>query len=799
MDAQGDTTAATLRFGDFEIDRASRTLRRHGRPVPLGARAIDLLWALVAARGELVTKDELLQRAWPGLVVEEANVQVQVSALRKALGADAIATVPSLGYRLALPVTDGAGTPARHNLVAERTPFVGREAVLAEARSQLGKGVLLTLIGIGGSGKTRLARRLAELELGRFGDGVWWIDLAPLDRAEQLVPVVAQTLGCPLNGKETPLQALTRALRPKGLLLVLDNCEHLVDGVCTMLDALLDAAPGLRVLATSREALGLRGEMIVPVKPLATPPADATAEQVWSSESARLFLQSAELACPQLHFDDEAAPTVAAICRQLDGIPLALELAATQLQVVGPEQLRALLQQRLRLALGTRRQVPRQQTLHAVIRWSVDNLAEHEREILASLAVCAGGCDMEAVRAIAGAAAGDEQLVWSLARLADRALITVRHIAGAARYHLLETVREYVLEALVRGHDEAALQDRHRDHYLQLAEAVRPQLLQASTRARALARLDLERENMGRAIDWAVMTRHWVLGARLVHSLMRYWAARAWQAPALELAEAVLAVAEPDQDPAHASELMADAASLAASIGRVAHARSLAMAAARLAQRARLLDAEINALVTCTLCELLDGDPARTVPDLEGLLERTAEAGLTAQQCRLLSLLGQARTEMGDFAAAREALERARRLSQEQGNLMGVALDTINLALAAVLASDAAEARRLLRELARQQPPVDHYLLACYTLFTVGCLARLEGQWARCLRAHLAAFRHFGAGSLADNRLRRREREHDIDRARQALDPATQAAVEREAASGTLASDLAWALEGLRA
>ena len=279
---------------------------------------------------------------------------------------------------------------------------------------------------------------------------------------------------------------------------------------------------------------------------------------------------------------------------------------------------------------------------------------------------------------------------------------------------------------------------------------------------------------------------------------MRYWAARAWQAPALELAEAVLAVAEPDADPAHGSQLMSDAASLAAGIGRFAHGRSLALAAARLAQRARLLDAEVEALINGTLCELLAGDPAPTVPDLEALVERTAEADLATQQCRLLGLLGQARTEMGDFDAAREALEHARRLSHEQGNLMGVVLDTINLAVAAVLAADAAGTRRHLQEVARHQPPGDHDVLACYTLFTFGCLARLEGQWARCLQAHLAAFRHYGARGLADSRLRRRERESDIERARQQLDAAMQAAVEREAASGTLADDLAWAFEGLR-
>jgi predicted ATPase len=197
-----------------------------------------------------------------------------------------------------------------------------------------------------------------------------------------------------------------------------------------MLDALLDAASGLSALATSREALGLRGEMILPVKPLDFPPPDATPEQVWGTDAARLFLQAAELASPLLTFDDDDAPTVAAICRQLDGIPLALELAASQLQVVSPQQLLTVLGQRFGLALGGRRQLPRQQTLQAVIRWSVDNLSELERKVLSALAVCAGGCDLAATQAVVGSAVHSDSVIPSLAGLADRSLMSVQHVAA---------------------------------------------------------------------------------------------------------------------------------------------------------------------------------------------------------------------------------------------------------------------------------------------------------------------------------------------------------------------------------
>lgn len=207
------------------------------------------------------------------------------------------------------------------------------------------------------------------------------------------------------------------------------------------------------------------------------------------------------------------------------------------------------------------------------------------------------------------------------------------------------------------------------------------------------------------------------------------------------------------------------------------------------------LELEIEALVRRTFCEILDSDPAATIPDLERLLERADRAGLAVQQSHILSVLGQARAEMGDLDAARTVHDRARRLYQELGNPTGVTLESVNLAFVAVLSADAAEARRLLGSLARRQAPFDHHVHACFTLFTFGRLARLEGHWARCLRAHPAALWHFEAGGIADGRLRRREREQDIERARQALGASTQAAAEREAANSSPDSDVAWAFD----
>jgi hypothetical protein len=242
---------------------------------------------------------------------------------------------------------------------------------------------------------------------------------------------------------------------------------------------------------------------------------------------------------------------------------------------------------------------------------------------------------------------------------------------------------------------------------------------------------------------------------------------------------------------------MLDVANLAMRMGRLELTRSLATDALRQAQQAGSLEHEIDALVTRSYCALLDGDCANTLPELEVMLERSARAGLHVQQSRVLSTLAQAHMEMGHLEATRAAIEQARRAYEASGNLIGAIMETVNLAFVAVRMNDAAVARRLLTELARRQPQIEHHPYACFTLSTVGSLACLEGQWARCLRAHLAALRHFESGGVADSRLRRRERERDIERARRVLDAATQMAAERSAATGSIRDDLAWAFEDL--
>jgi predicted ATPase/DNA-binding XRE family transcriptional regulator len=433
--------------------------------------------------------------------------------------------------QLPASTADGERMPDRpatsvqpHNLPAELTSFIGRSRELAMIAAMLAEARLLTLTGPGGTGKTRLALRLAAAVLDQFPDGVWLVDLAPLaDPA-----LIAQTIATVLGVREEPGRALLATLmaylRDKQLLLMLDNCEHLIDACAQLVDTLLRAAPRLHLLATSREPLGIAGEGFFRVPPLLTPDPHQLLppDQLVQYEAVQLFVARAGAGQSAFELTAATAVPLAHICARLDGIPLAIELAAARTRMLTIEQIAARLDDRFQLLTGgSRTALPRHQTLQALIDWGFDLLAPAERTLLLRLAVFASGWTLEAAEAVCEfsiehdelSKAGDDDVLLNaqfstldlLGHLVDKSLVHVDQVGIAARYRMLETIRQYALEKLAASGEADRVLRRHAQYYLELAEWAETLPWDANWVAR-MARLEAEHDNLQAALAWSQTT-----------------------------------------------------------------------------------------------------------------------------------------------------------------------------------------------------------------------------------------------------------------------------------------------------
>lgn len=388
-----------------------------------------------------------------------------------------------------------------NNLPGLLTAFIGREAEVEEVRSLVGSSRLVTLTGAGGSGKTRLALQAAAELLDGARDGVWFADLAPLTDAELVPLAVAAALGLPDRGGQSCLASVSEALSGQDALILLDNCEHVIDAAAKFCDQVIRHCPRVRFLATSREPLGIDGERVYRVPSLSLPPKDAEAvADLAASDAVRLFAERARVHDSGFALEESVAPLVASICRRLDGIPLALELAAARLSSMSLRHLGERLDQRFRLLTGGSRNVmPRQQTLQATVDWSFSLLNPAERETLRRLSVFAGGFELEAAEAICTADTVDAfEVMDLLGSLVDKSLVVADRTPGSVRYRLLETIRQYCQQELLQAAGEAeviGVRDRHADFYLAVAEAAAPALT-GRGQGEWLRRLDLEWDNL---------------------------------------------------------------------------------------------------------------------------------------------------------------------------------------------------------------------------------------------------------------------------------------------------------------
>jgi predicted ATPase/DNA-binding winged helix-turn-helix (wHTH) protein len=511
----------SISFAPFRLLPAQRLLLEGDNPVRVGSRALDILTALVERPGELVGKDELMARVWRGTVVEEGNLKFQVSALRRALGDGRggrryIATSAGQGYRFVAPVSvaqapaaaalPAAPTRQNHNLPQQLTRLIGRADAVSRIVARLQRHRLLSIVGPGGIGKTSVALAVAEASLNTHEHGVWFVDLAPLADARLVPSAVAQVLGFDIRSDD-PVPGLVGALRDRRLVLVLDNCEHVIEAAATLAVAILRGAAGVHILATSREPLRVEGEYVQRLPPLAS---GFSSDHLGAAEAltfpaVELFVERAAERLGEFDLTDENAPIVAEICLKLDGIPLAIELAAARVETFGVRDLAAHLDDRFRLLTrGRRSGPPRHRTLRATLDWSYEVLSEPERAVLRRLGIFMGGFALDAACAVA---ADDTLLkgdvINAVAELVEKSLAVAETTETEPRLRLLETTRAYALERLAETGEWQAAARHHAEYYGDLFERAE---IEWGTRSSPqwLADYQHEIDNMRAALDWAV-------------------------------------------------------------------------------------------------------------------------------------------------------------------------------------------------------------------------------------------------------------------------------------------------------
>ena len=544
-----------------------------------------------------------------------------------------------------------------NNLPRQLSSFVGRIESLAEAGERLSATPLLTLTGPGGVGKTRLALELAARSMDSFPDGAWVIPLASLGDGS----LVAETVAATLRIKEQPgvpiLTTLGHQLEERRLLLVFDDCEHVLDDVARVIDNLLQRSSELRIMATSREALGITGESLYPVPSMDLPPEDGTVVELSESEAVRLFVTRAEAVQPGFALSDRNAGAVVQICRRLDGIPLAIELAAARVKALPPEQIAARLDDRFRLLTGgDRLALPRHRTLKAAMDWSFDLLTAVEQALFVSLSVFSGSFGLEAAEAVGGGPGVERGDVLDLlSRLIDRSLVVVEERAGEARYRLLFTVQQYGQERLAADDPTGEAHARHRDNVLQLVERVAPSLFVGPAAGPSFDRLTLEYQNIRAALQWseddpgsagpelrlaANLWRYWEIAGHLVEG--RAWLTRA----------------------------------LARTDGEVSELRA-------------------NAWTGLGSLAAQQGDLAAAMADHQAALDIHRQLGNPNGIAYAGSNVANVAVERGDFARARELYGEAIAMARGAGDERAAAFGLLNLADVAARQGNAEEARGL--------------------------------------------------------------------------------------------------------
>jgi predicted ATPase/DNA-binding winged helix-turn-helix (wHTH) protein len=507
-------------FNEWEIDIAQRELRSRTVAVPLGSRAFEIVEILVRSGGELVGKYDLMNHVWPGAIVEDNTLQFHISAIRKALGPDRelLKTVFGRGYRLlgtwtiregskpANPVDLGSErklVPSfQTNVPAEASPLIGRTTARLHLLDILSAYRVVTLTGPGGIGKSVLGLEVARSIFPTFDGDCWFVELVSLADPGLVPTAVARVLGLTVGGDEISAEAVARAIGGTKLLLVLDNCEHVIDGAAELADTVVRTCRGTSVLATTREILRIAGEYVYRVPALDVPPQHPeAAENIHRYSAVQLFIARLTESDSDFSAHPESLPTIAAICRRLDGIPLAIEFAAARAATLGIHQVREHLNDRFKLlTAGRRTALPRHQTLRATLDWSYELLPESERCLLRRLAIFVAGFTLQAATAVMSDADA-ATVAEGVASLVAKSLVTLDGAVSSGRWRLLETIRAYAIEKLGESGEAQQAARRHAEFYRDLFASLAPsEKLESVEESDRYGR---EIDNIRAALEWA--------------------------------------------------------------------------------------------------------------------------------------------------------------------------------------------------------------------------------------------------------------------------------------------------------
>jgi len=601
----------------WEIDLARRELRSRGVPVPLGSRAFEIVEVLVQSGGELVNKYDLMGRVWQGAIVEENTLQFHISAIRKALGADRglLKTVSGRGYRLLgawtirqestpeepvdLEPLRSPVQPFQSNVPVAASALIGRTTARQHLLDVLSAYRLVTLTGPAGIGKSVLGLEVARSLFPTYEGDCWLVELVSLSDPGLVPSAVARALGLRVGGDEISVEAVARAIGDRKLLLVLDNCEHVVDAAAGLVETVVRMCPRTTVLATSREVLRIEGEYVYRVPPLDVPPQHQDdSSNVLTHSAVQLFIARMMASDTDFSAHPQNLSTITAICRRLDGIPLAIEFAAACAATLGLQHVAARLDDRFRLlTAGRRTALPRHRTLRATLDWSYELLPESERCLLRRLAIFAAGFTLEAATAVmTDIDSATSAVVEGIANLVSKSLVTLDASASSGRWRLLETIRAYAHEKLAESGQAEQVARRHAEFFRNLFAHLAPGFSRPTIED--MAHYGRELDNIRAALDWSFSaagdTR---IGLELTAAYVPMWMHFALVAECRERVERALASIEPHSSaPLRMQLQIALGTALIIMMGSVERSRMALTAALEVAESLEHVDAQLRAL-----------------------------------------------------------------------------------------------------------------------------------------------------------------------------------------------------------